>query len=191
MQQGPFDPNGWGSVVGQPQQPGLLAPQAQQPYGAPPGVNTAPVPPGQSWFWSWAQVAGPPSADDRDKAFYAHLFPAIASLLCLGVAFHVLAPLLARSMTPSKHPFLLFHVSQSFAFHGALFIANVVLALVFYVIGILTCGVGFLLYFINLAIPLVSAGYGFYLAFRARDGQWDKYPIAGDKVWAMNKPLIS
>jgi len=188
MQQGPFDPNGWGAVVGQPGA-ALLAPAAPAPRD-PRAVSTAPLAGGASWYSSWAHVVGPPSEDDREKAFLAHLLPAIASLVCLGVAFHILAALLPRALTKSNHPFLLFHVGQSFAFHGGLFVLNMVLFFVFYVIGILTCGFGFVLLSINVLIPLVSAGYGFYMALAARSGGWNKYPIAGDRVWAMSKPLI-
>lgn len=149
------------------------------------------VPPGQSWYWTVAQTAGPPSEDDKEKAFYAHLFPAIASLLCLGAAIHIALPLIARQMTPSKHPFLLFHVNQSLMFHGGLFVANIVLGIIFYIVAIVTCGVGGFLFLINLSIPFVSCFYGLYLAFRAKDGAWDQYLLAGSKVWSMNKPMVT
>jgi uncharacterized membrane protein len=149
------------------------------------------VQPSPSYFEQAAAAAGPPSVDDREHAFYAHLFAAIGNLFSGGVLLPVLAAVLPMMMTESKHPFVVFHVNQSAWYQLFLFAVNLVLALVITVLAFVTCGIGALLYVLCAIPPLVGCVHPFIVAFKVRDGAWYRYPIVGERVYASPaRPLL-
>lgn len=177
-----MDQQGWG-------QPPQGDPQQQQQWGQPQG-GQQPAPGGAApgWFAQAAAQWPAPSEEDKQHAFFAHLFPAVANILCCGVFFPFLAALIPLAMTKTKHPFVMFHINQSFLFGVALYIANVV----FYLLGFLgnfLC-IGWLLYPVNAILVLASIIYPIIVGLKAKDGLWEKYAFIGDKVLAMQSPLF-
>ncbi len=174
-----MDQQGWG-------QPPQGAPQQQQwadQQGGQPGAPGS-APPG--YFAQAAARWPPPSEEDKQHAFFAHLFCALLNLFCCGFIFPFAGALIPLGMTKTKHPFLMFHINQSVLFQGGLYLINIVL----YVAGAIgnICLVGWLLYPFNAILVLLAAVYPIIIGLKAKDGEWAKYAVVGDKVLAMQSP---
>ena len=174
-----MDQQGWGPPPqgAPPQQP------PPQQWGAPQGGPPAP-PPG---YFAQAAAQWPaPSEEDKQHAFFAHLFCALANIFCCGFVFPFLGALIPLAMTKSKHPFVMFHINQALLFQVALYLLNIVV----YIAGLIGnfCLVGWLLYPLNAIIVIFAAIYPIIVGLKAKDGHWEKYAFVGDKVLAMVSP---
>ena len=175
-----MDQQGWGQPPqGDPQQQ-----QWGQPQGAPQGAPGG----GQGWFAQAASQCGPPSDEDKQHAFFAHLFCVLLNVFCCGLFFPFLGALIPLAMTKTKHPFVMFHINQSLLFQAAIYLVNVVL----YILGAIgnLCLVGWLLYPLNAILVLIAIIYPIIVGLKAKDGQWEKYAVIGDKVLGMASPLF-
>ena len=175
-----MDQQGWG-------QPPQGDPQQQQqwgaPQGAPPGPQRAP-----GYFEQAAPQWPAPTDEDKQQAFYAHLFCALLNLFCCGFIFPMAGALIPLAMNKSKHPFVMFHINQALIFQTIIYIVNIAL----YILGAIGnfCLVGWLLYPFNVILYLLAAIYPIIVGLKAKDGHWEKYAVVGDKVMQMTSPLF-
>ena len=109
-----------------------------------------------------APVAPPPTGlqkDDDTIAMAAHAITFIEG--------GVLGPLAIYIWKKDTSPFIAFHALQSFYF-----------GLLFFVVGIATCGIGIVLGFAPyLVFELIAAK-------EANEGHWYRLPIVGNWAWA-------
>jgi uncharacterized Tic20 family protein len=165
--------------------------QAPQGWGNPPPAGaTAYAAPGTGWYAQSAAAAGPPTEEDKQHAFYAHLFAAVANVVFCGAAVQIVAPFLVVLMDKRKHPFTLFHVNQSLIFQAALFGINAALAILFTILSLVTCGIGSFLFILNGFVPVIGCVYAILVGLKAKEGQWETYPWVGEKVLGAQSPLI-
>ncbi len=192
---GPNDPGGGGPPAGDGggwQQPQGGWQQQPQGEGYPPGQPQQPMA-GQAGpppFAAAKATGYPPNDNDKEAAFYAHLFGALANVLFCGLAVPVVAPLIALAIKKERGPFALYHINQAMVFQGVLFAANVVLAIVISIVALFTCGIGGVLFVLNGIPPLIGLVYGIVVALSAKEGQWSEYAVIGPKVLNMKSPLI-
>jgi uncharacterized membrane protein len=179
-----MDQQGWGQPPqGDPQQ------QQQQQWGQPQGGQPAApagAPPG---YFAQAAAQWPaPSDEDKQHAFFAHLFCALLNICCCGFLFPFLGALVPLAMTKSKHPFVMFHINQSLFFQASLYALNILL----YIAGAIgnMCLIGWLLLPLNAIVVLLGAIYPILVGLKAKEGQWEKYAVIGDKVLAMQSPMF-
>jgi uncharacterized Tic20 family protein len=179
---------GWGQPP-QGQQPGY-GPQAAQGWGAPAAQGSGQTAPGTGWYAQNAAAAGPLTEEDKQNAFYAHLFAALANWVTCGAAVPIAAPFIVVMMDKRKHPFTLFHVNQSLIFQAVLFGINAALAILFTILSVVTCGIGSFLFLLTGVIPIIAGIYPILVGLKAKEGQWESYPMIGEKVLAAQSPLI-
>ncbi|MGB0678727.1 MAG: hypothetical protein ACPGUV_03600 [Polyangiales bacterium] len=143
-------------------------------------------------FWQARHSQYLPSPEECQLAASVHRWAAVADVISLGLLLPMLAPLVAlqRGHGRTRGPFLLYHLNQSVLFQGMVFAVNLALALVFAVVTLLTCGVGAVLFILNLLPPLVAAVYALVMARAARRGLWRTYPWVGAKVLQAKIPWI-
>jgi uncharacterized membrane protein len=141
-----------------------------------------------SYFESARAELGEPTAEDRDYAFYALLFGAIGNVLSAGVLLPLFGAVLPLFLTRSRHPFVLFHVNQSFWYQLALFGLNGALFVIITVLAALTCGFGALLYALMIVPPIIGVVHPILVGLRVRDGAWEKLPYVGDWLWTGENP---
>lgn len=182
---------GWGQP---PQQPPMGGPPG--PGGYPPPQGGYPpaggygAPPGVAPFASAKASGYVPTEDEKQAAFFAHLFAAIANFVTCGMLLPVAAPLIALAMVKQKGPFVLFHINQSFVFQAALFAINFGLGIVISIIAFFTCGIGGILYILNAIPPVIGAVYALVVAMSAKNGEWSEYAVVGPKVLESQSPLF-
>ncbi|MCX7808473.1 MAG: hypothetical protein N2515_07675, partial [Deltaproteobacteria bacterium] len=100
-------------------------------------------------------------------------------------------PFVVRLLYRGNNPFVFFHLNQSFWYQLAVIGVLLGIAFVFLLLSVVTCGVGSLLFYL---LPLISLALGtlypLYVAYRAYQGEWEFYPIIGEKVLDQERPLI-
>lgn len=177
-----MDQQGWG-------QPPQGDPQQQQ-WGQPQGGTQpgTPDPATAGWFAQAAAQWPAPNDEEKQNAFYTHLFAAGLNVLCCGFAFPILGAFAPMMMTKSRHPFLLFHINQSVMFQVVVFAIQMVLVVLGLLLSLLC--IGWLMYPINAIMWLLALIYPIIVGLKAKEGQWEKYAVIGDKVLAMKSPLI-
>jgi uncharacterized Tic20 family protein len=129
-----------------------------------------------------------PDQEEREHAFYAHVFAALANILTCGMLLPVGAPLVALMMAKQKKPFLLFHVNQSLVFQAACCAAAFSLWMAVFVLS-LVC-IGWLLIPLPLLVTLAGTVYPIVVGMAARNGEWKEYPVIGPKVLREWKPFV-
>jgi len=167
-QPGPGAGGGWA-------QPGPGAPQQQDPRGA-------------GWFGQAKDAGYQPDEQEREHAFYAHLFAGLGGFFFCGTVFAVVAPLLVMAMTKERKPFMLYHLNQSVVFQTAFFVLNTAIAMIGGVLTLVCIG-----YVILMILPitiLIQAIYPIAIAFAAKRGEWIEYPAIGPKVLREWKPFF-
>jgi uncharacterized Tic20 family protein len=110
----------------------------------------------RSWYEQRTTEAGPPTEEDMRHASYAHIFAAIGVILSAGFLLPMLGALVPLILNKNRHPFVVFHVTQSLWYQVALFGGNIVLGIVVSAISVITCGFGAVLYSLD-AIPVLIA----------------------------------
>ena len=119
-----------------------------------------------AYFRNAASNGPPPSLTDTNYAFWAHVIAAIASLCSAGLIVPLIAPFIVLLFTPSRHPFLMFHLNQAVFFQLLIHIVQIVLATVLWFVAFVTCGLGLpLLAF--LVFPWLLPRLGFWLTLLA------------------------
>ncbi|MCC7541423.1 MAG: DUF4870 domain-containing protein [Deltaproteobacteria bacterium] len=190
------DPNqyggggGWGQQppqgYGQPQQQGWQQPQQQgwQQPGAAPQQGGQP-------FLEAKNGNYPISEDAKQAAFYAHLFGALGALIFCGSILNAVAPMIALAMYKEhpKNPFAQFHIQQAVFFQGVIVVCTVVAYILWVIIGMITCGIG---YFIPIPLIPILVGliYGLVVAFKAKNGEWAEYMMVGKNVMETRSPMF-
>jgi uncharacterized membrane protein len=163
------------------------------PATPPPSTALAPGPSvsGPSWLREAATAAGPPTPEDCQNAFYAHVFASIANVLSAGVLLPLLGAAIPLFLDQRRHPFLLFHINQSFWYQLLLAGVNLVLVLAVTAVAMITCGFGAVLYVVCVIPPLVGIIHPLFVGMKVREGAWTAYPVVGERVLrATTKPLI-
>lgn len=174
-----MDPNSPGGFGGQPPQQQAWPPQqAPQPGG------------GDTPFASAKASGYVPSDEEKQQAFYAHLFGALGTLVLCGTGLHLVGPLVPMFMAKQRTPFLMYHVNQAFWFQVGLFALNAVLAIIFTILAMVTCGIGSFLFILNGIPVLVAIGYPVLVGMKAKEGEWSEYAVVGAKVLAQKSPVF-
>ena len=124
-----------------------------------------------------------PTEDERDKAFWAHIFGAIADFLFASFLVPIAAPLIAMAMAKDKGPFLMFHVNQSFWFRVVISATQIAI----FILGFPTCGFAWFLLPIP---PLVGVVYSLIVGLAARNGEWREHVVIGEKVLNSPSPVF-
>jgi len=109
------------------------------------------------------------TADERLWAMLAHLFALLGYLVLLG---QYIAPLVIYLVYRERSRFVAFHALQELYFQLALLVPWAMV----YVVGILTCGLGFLLAIVPTVLNLV---FVLIAAIRANNGEWYELPLVG------------
>ena len=161
-----MDPNTPGGFGGQPppQQGWPQQQQQQQQYQQPPAPAMGDTP------FASAKAAGyVPTDEEKQQAFYAHLFGALGTLVLCGTGLHLVGPLVPMFMAKQRTPFLMYHVNQAFWFQVGLFALNAILAIIFTVLAMVTCGIGSFLFILNGIPVLIAIGYPFLVGMKAKE----------------------
>jgi len=130
-------------------------------------------PPGQPAYP--LSAVGPPDADARTWALFAHL-----SALCVFVGIpNVVGPLVVWLLGRGRHPFIDDQGKEALNFHITLLMAAVLAFAAMFVLGVLTLGLGFLVLWL---LPAAVYVYGLVMtivgAAQANQGIWFRYPVA-------------
>jgi uncharacterized protein len=182
---------------GQPGQPGQQYPPPGQGYQPPPGQGYQP-PPGQGYQPPPGQGYQPPGAGYQQPGFPGYqgqvqgapvagygpggpmqqddkAWAMIAYLGTIVVSF--LAPLIAYFAKKDQSPFVRYHAAQSLNLMITSTIYGIGLFVVAIVLGAVTHGLGFLLFFLLwLALGIVVLVYLFIAAIAANRGELYKLP---------------
>lgn len=136
-----------------------------------------------------AKAAGViPSEDERQYAFYAHIFGTLGLLFTASSGLHLLAPLVPLLMTKERTPFMMFHVNQSLWFQGVLLILNVIVGVTAFILTFFC--IGWLLFPINGLLVLTALIYPIFVALRAKNGEWAEYAVIGEQVLQQKSPVF-
>lgn len=135
------------------------------------------------------------SPEDRTHAAVAHLLGAFVGLATAGMLLPIAAPTLVLVINSSRNPFVLYHVNQAAWFQAALSAFQILFGILVFVLYFVTCGVGVIL--LIPLLPLFLAGwalsviYPAWIAYRAYQGEWAKYPWLGDYVLDQESPIVA
>lgn len=113
-----------------------------------------------------------PTAEERTLAALSHGFGILGMVVSAGF-LGWLAPLVIYLTQKDKSRFVAYHAFQALIFQGVLFLLGIVIT----IIGILTCGFGFLLF-----VPVAIAAFVFHAlaGIKAYEGSLYALPVAGD-----------
>ncbi len=190
--------------------PGGSPPATAGPPGSPvgpraPGQGYAPPPPawtqhpqnagtptwarGPGWFENVRLSGYVPTEYEKEQAFYAHILAGAGAFFTCGLLPPFAWPLLIFALAKERGPFLVYHTNQATLFQVGLYALNIGISIVGAVLAVVCIG-----YFLLMLIPIVAllaAIYPLILAFGAKNGEWNEYPIIGPKIRAEWKPLLS
>jgi uncharacterized membrane protein len=185
--------------------PGAPPPGYGPPPGGPPPNVYQPPPPawtqhpqnastpswarGPGWFENVRLNGYVPTDYEKDQAFYAHLFAALGAFFTCGLIPPFAWPMLVYAMAKEKPPFLVYHVNQAALFQVALYAVNLGLSVVGSILAIVC--IGYLILMLIPIVALLASIYPLILAFGAKNGEWNEYPIIGPKIRAEWKPVLS
>ena len=176
-----------GAALANPQ-----APQFSAPSEAAPGEG----------FFEQAKASGqPPSEDAKKAASMAHLLAAGGSFVgcwaCgLGGVIGAFVGNMLYKEEP-KSPFALFHINQALQLQIAIWLVNIVTAIIFVVLRIvggmifdvLGLVLGFLHLF-NLVLWLAGVVLPFLQSGKAKNGEWSEYPMIGARTMRAKAPML-
>lgn len=150
---------------GPPEPEPPAAPQYDAPPPPPPGAGAPPPP-------VTGQVApvGYATSDEKNWALIAH-FGAIAGVIIGGGLLGWVPPLIAMLVKGNESPTVRAHSIQSLNFQITWAIAGVIA----YILGIVTCGILFVIVWVVWVVPIIFAIIG---GVKANEGVLYKYPAS-------------
>lgn len=131
-----------------------------------------------------------PDEEEATQAFNAHLFGALVALFCCGLLLPVAAPFIVFATAKEKRPFMLFHVNQSIMFQAVAVILILGIDIVSFILGSLTCGIGWILGIVHVVPWIAAVVYPLVVGMAAKRGEWAEYPVIGQKLMREWKPPI-
>jgi len=118
-----------------------------------------------------------PAATEDDRLYAAAMHLSLLAHLVISF-FAVLIPIIMWQVRKNQARFINDHGRECVNFQITLLIYAVLLPLIAFVLGVLTCGVGFVLVPIALAIPYVLGFIGMIMAaLAAKRGELFRYPM--------------
>lgn len=149
-------------------------PAAQQPYGAPAQPPYQPHHPA----YGGAPATRPMSPEDERTWGAISHGGAVAAMVCSAGFLGFLASIAVYVMHKDRGPFVRAHAANSLNVQIWMFIWLVVAGIVYVVLGIVTLGIGFFVFFPVFLVPLVWAGILHVIgAMKAYNGEWWNPPL--------------